>query len=298
MEQGLALNYKEKFDEQKQIFKNYDKKLIESLEQKLDTIKFEEIPQKYEIAHSIKDKELEYKRELDEIRLRREQGLKENPDDNLVEDDEDDEFIIQKEKQKKKKLRDEKLKKLEEEYKKKKNNLNNEIETFKEDYLSDDEDDYDSYEIFTEEDYEEDENYYENEEEYNKEKKKKDLVTEEELSNELDTNKLNDDEEKKEINLELEVDKFILDEEDFINIPDLIDELVDELYSLEKEKKKELIKIEYKNNLYFSEYGSKYQNLILTNKTDFINIQDKDLYNFFSLYIKEEQIIEIFEWIL
>ncbi len=143
MEQGLALNYKEKFDEQKQIFKNYDKKLIESLEQKLDTIKFEEIPQKYEIAHSIKDKELEYKRELDEIRLRREQGLKENPDDNLVEDDEDDEFIIQKEKQKKKKLRDEKLKKLEEEYKKKKYNLNNEIETFKEDYLSDDEDDYD-----------------------------------------------------------------------------------------------------------------------------------------------------------
>lgn len=294
MEEGLTFNYQEKFEEQKQIYPNFDKELVESLENKLNKIKFEEIPKKYELAYKIKDEEDAYKTELEQLRLKREQGGDHNKD--YLDLEEKDDYTLQKEKQKKKKFKEEKYKRIEADNKKKKeymlkHNLSNYVTM--EDYLIDDEDlceDYeDFYDLYENEDYDEDENYYDFENNVK-------LITED--------NEYNYDE-KKQMNLELATDKFIVKKDDFINVNSFINDLVNELYCLEtqpnynNEKKIERIISEKNHNLYFAEYGSKYKSLIFTDETDFINlnINDKELYDFFSKYINKEQIIEIFELI-
>jgi hypothetical protein len=293
MEDGLDFNYQEKFLEQKQIYTNFNKELVESLEQKLNKIKFEEIPKKYELAYKIKDEENDYKTELEEIRLKREQGIKEDPED--IDLDNKDDYVIQKEKQKKKKIRDEKYKRIEQENKKKKEHMlihNLMSNTIIEDYLVDEDscEDYeDFYDLYEEDDYENDENYYETDN----------------IIIQADENKEFNFDEKKEMNLELEIENFVIKKNDLLSINEFINDLVDDLYCLEtqpnyeNEKKIERITIEANNNLYFAEYGSKYKSLILTDETDFIDLSlnDKELYDFFSKYIKNEQIIEIFELI-
>jgi hypothetical protein len=266
---GPSFKYKEKFGERKLNFPTYDKTLVDPLEQELDQLTFEELPRIYEKVNLIKEEERLYKNKLDEERLREREMAKGGK--KSITDDAD--LLAEK--------------------KRKKNSIINSNK------INDDEDDFytNGYYSDDEEDYETDnENLSKN---YNKSSEEEN----DDVENEIE------DEEDDEIDAsvyeeypELDIENFQLEEDDFLTEDELIDELKKELENIKNENQNNDTNMDEEQNntdvnIYFSEFGSKYKHLIITDEYNNIDILEKELYDFFSIHIKNDQIIEVFELI-